>query len=74
MDFNEIFSPVVKYTSNRILLSLVVQFDLFLVQMDVKTAYFCIQLLHVHGELNETIYTKNQLVVRLLVNMTMFAC
>ncbi|KAM2897932.1 hypothetical protein COP2_007520 [Malus domestica] len=49
IDYNEIFSPVVKNSSIRILLALVVQFDLELVQMDVKTAFL-------HGNLSEEIY------------------
>ncbi|KAE8664954.1 hypothetical protein F3Y22_tig00112738pilonHSYRG01227 [Hibiscus syriacus] len=50
VDYNEVFSPVVKHSSIRILLALVVQLDLELVQMDVKTAFL-------HGDLDEEIYT-----------------
>ena len=39
IDYNEIFLPVVKHSSIRILLALVAQFDLELVQLDVKTAF-----------------------------------
>ena len=39
IDFNEIFSPVVKYSSIIILLGVVALFDLELEQMDVKTAF-----------------------------------
>ncbi|KAE8732406.1 hypothetical protein F3Y22_tig00002193pilonHSYRG00080 [Hibiscus syriacus] len=49
VDYNEVFSPVVKHSSIRILLALVVQLDLELVQMDVKTAFL-------HGDLDEEIY------------------
>ena len=49
VDFNEIYSPVVKHCSIRIILSLVAQFDLELEQLDVKTAFL-------HGDLEETIY------------------
>lgn len=49
VDFHEIFSPVVKHCSIRILLSIVTQFDLNLEQLDVKTAFL-------HGDLEETIY------------------
>ncbi|KAE8684117.1 hypothetical protein F3Y22_tig00111151pilonHSYRG00072 [Hibiscus syriacus] len=49
VDYNEVFSPVVKHSSIRILLALVAQLDLELVQMDVKTAFL-------HGDLDEEIY------------------
>ena len=49
VDYNEVFSPVVKHSSIRILLALVAQFDLELAQLDVKTAFL-------HGTLNEEIY------------------
>ena len=49
IDFNEVFSPVVKHTSIRILLSLVATKDLELEQLDVKTAFL-------HGDLDEQIY------------------
>ena len=39
IDFNEIFSPVVKHSSIRILLAIVALFDLELEQMDVKTTF-----------------------------------
>jgi len=42
-----VFSPVVKYSSIRILLALVTQYDLELDQLDVKS---------LHGDLNEEIY------------------
>jgi len=51
IDYNEIFSPVVKHTSIRMLLAIVVQFDLELEQMDVKTTFL-------RGELEEKIYMK----------------
>ena len=49
VDFNDVFSPVVKHTSIRVLLSLVAMKDLELEQMDVKTAFL-------HGDLEEQIY------------------
>ena len=49
IDYNEIFSPVVKHSSIRILLALVAQFNLELAQLDVKTAFL-------HGDLEEEIY------------------
>ena len=42
------FSPVVKHVSIRLILSLVVNFDYELEQMDVKTAFL-------HGDLEERI-------------------
>ncbi|KAE8690124.1 hypothetical protein F3Y22_tig00110926pilonHSYRG00104 [Hibiscus syriacus] len=49
VDYNEVFSPVVKHFSIIILLALVAQLDLELVQMDVKTAFL-------NGDLDEEIY------------------
>ncbi|KAL4580653.1 hypothetical protein LXL04_016853 [Taraxacum kok-saghyz] len=49
VDYNEIFSPVAKQYSIRVMLALVAQFDLELVQLDVKTAFL-------HGDLYEEIY------------------
>ena len=49
IDYNEVFSPVVKHSSIRILLALVAQLNLELVQLDVKTAFL-------HGDLEEEIY------------------
>ena len=49
VDYNEIFSPMVKHTSIRVLLSLVAHGDLELEQLDVKTTFL-------HGDLDEEIY------------------
>ena len=48
IDYAEIFSPVVKLTSIRILLSIVASENLHLEQMDVKTAFL-------HGDLDKEI-------------------
>ena len=49
IDFNDVFSPVVKHSPIRILLSIVAMHDYELEQLDVKTAFL-------HGELEEDIY------------------
>lgn len=48
-DYTKIFSPIVKYTSTRILVALVAQYDLELEQLDVKIAFLYVSL-------NKTIY------------------
>jgi len=40
IDFNEIFSPVVRLTTIRVVLVICAIFDLHLYQLDVKTAFF----------------------------------
>ena len=49
IDFNDVFSLVVKHSSIRTLLSIVAMRDYELEQLDVKTAFL-------HGELEEDIY------------------
>lgn len=49
IDFEEIFSPVVKMTFIRVVLSLAASMDLEVEQLDVKTAFL-------HGDLEEEIY------------------
>ena len=51
IDYNEVFSPVLKHVSIRIMLSIVVNNDYELEQMDVKTAFL-------HGDLEERILMK----------------
>eukprot|EP00253_Pinus_taeda_P003747 PITA_03747 len=51
IDFDEIFSPVVKMTSIRTILSLVSAEDLHLEQLNVKTTFL-------HGDLEEEIYMQ----------------
>uniref|UniRef100_A0A803Q997 Reverse transcriptase Ty1/copia-type domain-containing protein n=1 Tax=Cannabis sativa TaxID=3483 RepID=A0A803Q997_CANSA len=51
VDYSELFSPVVKMKTIRMMLALAVQFDWNIEQMDVKTAFL-------NGRLEETIYMK----------------
>ena len=49
IDYNEIFSLVVKLTTIRMVLTLVARDDMYLEQMDVKTTFL-------HGDLEDEIY------------------
>ena len=51
IDYADIFSPVVKLTTIRSVLSIVVVEGLYLEQLDVKTAFL-------HGDLEEEIYMQ----------------
>jgi len=51
IDYHETFSPVMKYQSLRILLSIANARNMFIEQMDVKTAFL-------HGDLEEEIYLE----------------
>jgi hypothetical protein len=49
IDYNDVFSPIVKYSSIRAFFGIVAMRDLELEQLDVKTTFL-------HGELEEEIY------------------
>ena len=51
VDLEEIFSPVVKMSSIRVVLGLAASLDLEIEQLDVKTAFL-------HGDLEEEIYME----------------
>ncbi|KAJ4728518.1 Retrovirus-related Pol polyprotein from transposon TNT 1-94 [Melia azedarach] len=51
VDFDEIFSPVVKMSSIRVVLGITASLDLEIEQMDVKTAFL-------HGDLDKKIYME----------------
>nr|GEZ04257.1 zinc finger, CCHC-type [Tanacetum cinerariifolium] len=51
IDYNEVFSPVVRHTSIRVILSLTACEDYELEQLDVKTVFL-------HGNLEETVYMR----------------
>ncbi|KAA0040427.1 Retrovirus-related Pol polyprotein from transposon TNT 1-94 [Cucumis melo var. makuwa] len=51
IDFDEIFAPVVKMSSIRVVLGLAASLDLEVEQMDVKTAFL-------HGDLDKEIYME----------------
>lgn len=51
LDYEEIFSPVVRFSTIRILLAYAVQNSLFVYQMDIVTAFL-------NGKLQEEIYMQ----------------
>ena len=51
MDYTEVFAPVAKLDTIRIILSMAAQNGWFIFQMDVKSAFL-------HGELEEEIYVQ----------------
>jgi len=57
IDYNEVFSHVIKHSSIRILLALVAQYELELDQLDVKTTFL-------YGNLEEEIYMSQPMGVQ----------
>jgi len=51
VDYNDVFSPVLKHSSIRTFFGIVAMHNLELEQLDVKTAFL-------HGELDEEIYME----------------
>lgn len=51
IDFGDIFSPIVKITSIRVVFSLAASFDLEIKQMNVKVVFF-------HSDMKEEIYME----------------
>ena len=51
IDFQEVFSPMVKMTTLRVWFALTAALDLELLQMDVEAAFW-------HGDLAKEVYTK----------------
>lgn len=49
IDFEEIFAPVVKWTTVQIVVAIAAQNNWSIIHMDVKTAFF-------HGDLKEEVY------------------
>ena len=49
VEYNEIYYPIVRHSSIRVLLSIVVQYDIILEQLDIKTTFL-------QGNLEEKIY------------------
>jgi len=66
IEYDEIFSPVVKMTSIRAILSIVATQNLFLEQLDVKIAFL-------HGDLEEEIYMHVDKIYFLNKEMTSIA-
>ena len=51
IDYNETFAPVTRFSSIRLILALAVEYDMYVHQIDVTTAYL-------NGKLKEDIYMK----------------
>lgn len=56
IDYNETYSPVIRYTSVRFLCALAAKYDLRMHQMDVVTVYGLMVMAYLHGDLDEEIY------------------
>ena len=54
IDYEETFSPVVRFASIRLILAIIARMDLELYQIDVKTTFL-------NGELDEEIYMDQSL-------------
>ena len=54
VDYNKIFSPVIKHTSIRIILAMVARYNLELEQLNVKMTFL-------HGDLEEDIYMSSSM-------------
>lgn len=67
VDFEETFSPVVRYDSLRVLLATVTQEDLEMVQFDVRTAFL-------YGDLQEEIYMKTPVGLKVDKNVSEVEC
>lgn len=52
IDFTEVYSPVVRHASIRMILALIIVNNMYLEHMDVKTTFL-------HGELEEQIIMSN---------------
>ena len=51
IDYNEVFSPIVRYTSIKVFLSIIAMQNLELEQMDIKMTFL-------YGDLEEEIYVE----------------
>ena len=77
IDYGETFSPTADITSIRILMQMVVQYDLIVHQMDVKTAYlhapidYEIFVEHPEGfKTNKLVYRLNKSLYVLMLHIT----
>jgi len=66
IEFTKIFSPIVKMTTIKVILSLVAAENLHLEQLDVKTGFL-------HGDLEEEIFMTNQKVLKYKAKRILYA-